>query len=383
MRFVILTVLIGSSGRSRSLYQGLSAAVVASGEAELVVLRQSIANSEDYVRRMKVDGILVAAWDKSEADAAMRCAPVVVNSIEMPEPQMSTVSADNFRAGEMAAESLVGRGLKTLLFVTPKMVADAPIRYAGFKSAGERLGARVEAVLVPDVYLMDKREDVTNMLAGKLRGMSLPVGVLGFNDMVGIAVLRMARVVGMSVPGDLFVVGMDDSVDECNSIRPALSSVNMNYRQVGKRGGEVILERLRSGRSNFEPEMHMEQIQPVGVVERGSTDGVVAADPVLQAAMRYLRENALRVVTPMEIAEKVGRSRRWLDGAMKEAFGTTAADEVTARRLEHAATLMLEPQAGLADVSRACGYKAVSHFCRAFKKKYGTTPTQWRQGRSQ
>jgi len=388
--WTVAVVVVPEFAGGRALFQGSSMVLAAAG-VEVISIRQPIDVAEETLRRMNVDGILVPGWRATELAAAHRITPVVVSTIQRSLPLAATVAVDNDEVGAMAAEALMRRGLSRLLFVTFNREGDSEIRFEGFRRTGEGGGARVERVYVPGVYVVEERRAVAEQVMegvgrfggdGGGGGMG-PVGVLAFNDYVGVAVMRVARENGLSVPGDLFVVGIDDDADECNAVRPTLSSMDLNYRQVGRRAGEMILDMLRARADGVAEEgFRYLRVRPAGIVERESTRGVATTDPVLAEAMGFLRAHAMRVVTAEEVAEHVGRSRRWLDGSMKAAFGRTAAEEVMQLRLEHAARLLRDPAQDLGAVSAECGFKALSHFCRAFKSRFRATPTQWRGERT-
>ena len=47
-------------------------------------------------------------------------------------------------------------------------------------------------------------------------------------------------------------------------------------------------------------------------------------------------------------------------------------------RLSRAVELMRTTKSSIGDISAACGYPNQLHFSRAFKKRYGVSPREWR-----
>ncbi len=81
------------------------------------------------------------------------------------------------------------------------------------------------------------------------------------------------------------------------------------------------------------------------------------------------------------VAEAQSVSRRRLDEIMVGATGTSVSSRIWARRLEQAANDLLDERfaAGtITQVAFAAGFEDVSHFTRAFKRRYRVPPSEWR-----
>jgi DNA-binding LacI/PurR family transcriptional regulator len=70
--------------------------------------------------------------------------------------------------------------------------------------------------------------------------------VVCFNDRVAIGAQQAVQAAGLTIPGDVSVVGIDDI--EAALATPALTTVNHRLRDMGRRAGELALE-LAAGRS--------------------------------------------------------------------------------------------------------------------------------------
>lgn len=81
------------------------------------------------------------------------------------------------------------------------------------------------------------------------------------------------------------------------------------------------------------------------------------------------------------VARRMGCSVRYVYRAF-EAEGTTPSDYIWAQRLEAAASRLRASVQGQGEVSRvafALGFSSSAHFARAFRKRYGLSPSEWRQ----
>jgi AraC-like DNA-binding protein len=67
-----------------------------------------------------------------------------------------------------------------------------------------------------------------------------------------------------------------------------------------------------------------------------------------------------------------------LHRGFRQLFGTRIKEYEIRKRLEAAATLLLEDELTMQEITAKCGYSSQSAFVRAFKDVYGITPGQWR-----
>jgi AraC-like DNA-binding protein len=67
--------------------------------------------------------------------------------------------------------------------------------------------------------------------------------------------------------------------------------------------------------------------------------------------------------------------------AFKRTFGTPACTWIRHRRIELAQGLMLTTGASLSEIALSCGMSDQSHFTRSFRRIVGETPSSWRQTR--
>jgi AraC-like DNA-binding protein len=105
-----------------------------------------------------------------------------------------------------------------------------------------------------------------------------------------------------------------------------------------------------------------------------------AADPraAIQPALSYLERSIGAAVSQREAAAACGMSASGFSRAFKRAIGTTFQDYVTERRLLLAARLLANRSASVTDVGFSCGFRDVSHFSRAFRRRFNVSPSDFR-----
>jgi len=90
-----------------------------------------------------------------------------------------------------------------------------------------------------------------------------------FNDIAAIGAIRALKDVGLSVPGDVSVVGFDDIQSAAYST-PSLTTVRQPLFEMGQRGAQILLERI----TNKEKEFPAEIVVAPELVVRESTGPV-------------------------------------------------------------------------------------------------------------
>lgn len=77
------------------------------------------------------------------------------------------------------------------------------------------------------------------------------------------------------------------------------------------------------------------------------------------------------------IAEAAGLSRFHFARAFKRSIGVSPIKHLINRRLDRACQMLRSGEISVIDVSLACGYDNTSNFTRAFKGRYGISPTEF------
>lgn len=83
------------------------------------------------------------------------------------------------------------------------------------------------------------REAAKQLLAGP----TVPDMVFTANDMMAIGLIEVANEAGMRVTEDLAIIGCDD-IDVAGLLRPSLSTIRMPKYELGRKGAELLLQRL-------------------------------------------------------------------------------------------------------------------------------------------
>jgi len=117
------------------------------------------------------------------------------------------------------------------------------------------------------------------------------------------------------------------------------------------------------------------------LVDTGKNTSGGREELILRKVKHYIDLNNLREVSLESTAESVGITSSYLSRLFKEKTGQHFHDYVRHRRLSTAAGLLKETSLSAGDIANQVGYGDVAYFSRIFRKRYGSSPRDYRQNR--
>jgi len=174
-----------------------------------------------------------------------RGVPVVLVDRDGTDTPFSSVSVDDVAGGRMAAEHLCHRGRRRLAYV------GGPL---GLRQLADRLaGARAAVEQFPDATLEVVPTEDSSVLAGRAAGEALcsrpaperPDAIFCANDLLAIGMLQGLADGGVSVPGDVALIGYDD-IDFARSASVALSSIRQPSADIGATALDLLVSSAES-----------------------------------------------------------------------------------------------------------------------------------------
>jgi LacI family transcriptional regulator len=193
--------------------------------------------------------------------------------------------------------------------------------------------------------------------------------------MRGQQVLDACSKIGLSVPEEAAVIGVDNDELLCRICAPPLSSVIPNAEGVGYRAAELLAELMNGSSSAMADHL----LEPLGVATRQSTDVVAIDAPEIAAAVRYIRENACRGISVDEVTAHVEVSRSTLERQLRKYLGRSPQEEIRFVQVKRAKELLWTTELSVEDLASLCGFEHAEYLHVVFKRITGLTPGQFRQ----
>jgi LacI family transcriptional regulator len=191
-----------------------------------------------------VDGlVLVGAQRPAEVWSLLEGAGVPVVLTWCADPRFDAVVVDNHAAGRVAAEHLLGLG-HTRLGVVCGATRFNDRQRARLEGVREALAAR--GLDLPEWRVSEQEFTLAGGRGGCAALLSLaepPTAIVCGIDQLAVGCLVEAQSRGLSVPGDLSVVGIDN-LEMAAHLAPALTTVHIPTARIGSIAAQRVLERL-------------------------------------------------------------------------------------------------------------------------------------------
>ncbi len=183
----------------------------------------------------------------------------------------SAVGVDQVQGARLATRHLLDLGHRTVHHVTgPADSKEARDRVEGWRTELTAAGAPVPECPHGDWTPSSGYEAGRRLVARKRAGEDITAVFLA-NDQMALGLLAALHEEGLSVPGDVSVVGFDD-LPEAPYFTPPLTTVRQDFAELGRRGVELVLARLHG------EELHPDPVPPALLVRASTGPAPVRAE---------------------------------------------------------------------------------------------------------
>jgi LacI family transcriptional regulator len=211
-----------------------------------------------------VDGFLLLNTSSDQIEVPV---PVVAISAHSRGENVTNIVLDHHLAVEQALTHLYSLGHRRIAFMRgPRAIPDSEFRWEAIQQVAQEIDLKLDSNLtiridsagwsmkdgyhpmapeigyIPMQALLEKTRDFT--------------AIFCFNDIAAIGAIRALSDAGLSVPRNVSVVGFDDIQSAAYST-PSLTTVRQPLTEMGKRGAQVLLERIANRERPFPSEIVM------------------------------------------------------------------------------------------------------------------------------
>jgi LacI family transcriptional regulator len=202
-----------------------------------------------------------------------------------------------------------------------------------------------------------------------------PIAIMACNDVRARHVAAACRMLGLQIPLEVGVVGVDNDEMICLFQQPQLTSIDPDGIRVGQCAAE-LLQQLIAGKPA--PQIPW-LIPPRGIVLRRSTHVSGGTDPALAEAIAYIHAHAHRGIGVADLASAVPMSRRKLERLFMQSLGRTPAQEIRHARIKQAQHLLVDTQLSLDDIAALAGFGYLRQMRMVFARELGVSPQRYRK----
>jgi DNA-binding LacI/PurR family transcriptional regulator len=228
------------------IIRGISAGLAGTGLQLLLAIAQSADEHErfeHYLTGHHVDGVLLISLhggDPLPRHLEDSGVPTVLGGAPVGVEPVSCVDADNRGGARNAVEHLIGLGRRRVATITgPQDMRVGVDRLSGYSDALSAAGLE-ELVAVGDFSEESGARGMRELLA---RDAGLDA-VFAASDTMAMGAMRALKQEGRRIPGDVAVVGFDDSATARHT-DPPLTSVHQPLEAMGREMARLLVSRIR------------------------------------------------------------------------------------------------------------------------------------------
>jgi DNA-binding LacI/PurR family transcriptional regulator len=215
-------------------------------------------------RRNRFDAIAINPAAVSEHALLAHGTPIVILGLRDDFSALDMVGSDSYTGTRQALDYLFELGHRRIGFIRGKHRSGrGHARQRAYNDFLHRYGLPFDPSLQVEAPfdLAGGQSAARELLQREER----PSAIFAANDVLAIGAMQMARQLGIDIPADLAVVGMDDIYAAATTI-PALTTVAKAKYEIGAWAARFLLDRLASD----VPIAPRRQIIPCRLVTRGS-----------------------------------------------------------------------------------------------------------------
>jgi LacI family transcriptional regulator len=203
----------------------------------------------------RMDGLILIGsriGDQPLAEVASRTPAVVIAIHPETETNYDTVNNDDRLGATLVVQHLVAAGYKQIVFLSQQISVNEKAmvtmqRESGYRATMKQAGLSKN---VQVVYAGQTPREVQNAARHLLEQRSRPDAIFCWTDFIALEVLSVAHDLDLSVPGDLAVVGYDNT-SYCDLAQNALTSIDQSGQVLGLQAARLLIERI-GGREKSE-----------------------------------------------------------------------------------------------------------------------------------
>lgn len=238
---------IATSSHAGKIIQGAQDAAWAHTKMLLVINTGSNLDIEGAALKMmlerQVEGLIYATMYHREIvpPPALTQVPTVLLDCYAADRSLPSVVPDEVQGGRTATEVLLRKGHRRIGFINEVGPLPAMFgRLEGYKQALASYGVpfdpglvRTGIVIAPEGY---------RCALDLLRLPERPTALFCYNDSLAMGAYDAARQLGLSIPGDLAIVGFDNLEVIAAQLRPPLTTIELPHYAMGQWAVQYLLE---------------------------------------------------------------------------------------------------------------------------------------------
>ncbi len=373
----ILLALQTDTAFDRRAFAGIAACAHAHGDMMLHIKPRN-QSFDEAINAHDIDGIVLSSDYEDVVEEVIATGKPCVNVANFPagHDRVPMVGTDDGAIGTLIAEHYLQRGFRHFASFADIGVPYFRLRFEAFAAAVSKAGFECHIGPTDARWGAGESGAPWETRAGKWLGsLPRPLAVMAPYDAYAREAVIACKTVGLRVPEDVSIIGVDNDEMLCMTIWPQLSSVATRGDQIGYDAIGLLCRLIRNREA---PPAKPILVKPGEIVIRGSSSETAVEDAIVADAIAFVRSNAGVPVRVSDVVDHVAVSRRTLERRFVAALGRNIADEIRRAHVDRARKLLIETDLPLPEVARRSGLIQQQQLSRVIKEDTGQSPRQLR-----
>nr|WP_247679895.1 substrate-binding domain-containing protein [Chitinophaga polysaccharea] len=274
----------------------------------------------------------------------------------------------------MAARYFIPKGYRNFAFLGFKDFQWSQEREAAYVKCVENVGYDVHRFNFDNTHLL--WEDLPGKLAKWLTRLPRPCAVFSVTDELSTQLLEAAKTLGMRVPDDLAILGVDNDEMICELSSPTLSSINHSARSAGTQAAMALNRWIEY----HEKPADIIAVKPATIMARSSTNAMAVDDEQVRIALHYIANAApVEDIMVADVVKTTTLSRRALEKKFQLLLQSSILEEIKKVRVERIKYLLDHSTFTVQQIACEMNFRNLDNVTRYFREYVGITPKMYKQ----
>ena len=330
-------------------------------------------------KEIRFDGIITEVpSDKKAIDYLNSLEiPIIFTNCNDENPQFGKncgiVQLDDLSIGEEAVRFLsnLGKFCSWVFATTTPGDRFSILRERGFRDALAKKG------ITPDILSIDPAQNA--FLEGdtncrRISELPKPIAIFAAWDHAAVSALTICQKVGVKVPDQAVILGVDNDEILCLGVSPTLTSIQPDHINLGKNAVLELQKMINGGN----PSKLVLKRSIREIISRNSTRPTKPAEHLIRNALDYIASHAEEQISVGDVVKHLHVSRALADRRFRELHGEPIRKAIAKARVAAIGKRLKSSRSQISDIAYAFGFANAAALSRYFHRETGTTPSDYR-----
>lgn len=291
------------------------------------------------------------------------------------ETNIAFVKSDSAQVGREAAQTLLKQGVYKSYAYTGYRTDEDWSRERGISFHNTLASAGFGVKMFDVNHFKNKIED-KKTLTKWLKELPKPCGLLAACDDRAFEILDLCNEIGIKIPAEIGILGVNNDPLLCENSEPKLSSVQPDFIGEGRLAAELLNVIMSGGKIPSEKILRLVGIRTI--VLRESTVPQSEAGKFIQRVLVYINKEACKGIGVKDVARRFNVSRSLLELRFRELQGESVYEAMLRIRLEEVKRRLSQTDEPISVITESCGWNNPTPPKVLFKRRFGISMRDYR-----